>query len=50
MGISVGGALAEAGDASDPDALVLRADRAMYRSKAAAAAAREDLDRGDALG
>ena len=50
VGISVGGALAEAGDASDPDALVLRADRAMYRSKAAAAAAREDLDRGDALG
>jgi diguanylate cyclase (GGDEF)-like protein len=35
VGISVGGAMAEAGDATDPDALVLRADRAMYRAKAA---------------
>lgn len=35
VGISVGGAMAEAGDAADPDALVLRADRAMYAAKAA---------------
>jgi diguanylate cyclase (GGDEF)-like protein len=34
VGISVGGALAEPGDVADPDALVLRADRAMYAAKA----------------
>ncbi len=34
VGISVGGALAEPSDAADPDALLLRADRAMYRRKA----------------
>lgn len=38
VGISVGGALAEPGDAADPDALVLRADRAMYRAKSERAA------------
>jgi diguanylate cyclase (GGDEF)-like protein len=37
VGISVGGALAEPGDLSDPDALILRADRAMYQAKAASA-------------
>jgi diguanylate cyclase (GGDEF)-like protein len=35
VGVSVGGALAEPGDEGDPDGLVLRADRAMYRAKAA---------------
>jgi diguanylate cyclase (GGDEF)-like protein len=35
VGISVGGAMAEPGDTVDPDALVLRADRAMYAAKAA---------------
>jgi diguanylate cyclase (GGDEF)-like protein len=33
VGISVGGALAEPGDAADPDAVILRADRAMYATK-----------------
>lgn len=35
IGISVGCALAEPGDLADPDALILRADRAMYAAKAA---------------
>jgi diguanylate cyclase (GGDEF)-like protein len=35
IGISVGGDLATADDALDPDALMLRADRAMYAAKAA---------------
>ena len=34
IGISVGGAMAEPGDAEDPDSLILRADRAMYAAKA----------------
>lgn len=34
IGISAGGALAEPGDADAPDALILRADRAMYAAKA----------------
>jgi diguanylate cyclase (GGDEF)-like protein len=34
IGISVGGAMAEPGDADSPDALILRADRAMYAAKA----------------
>jgi len=34
LGISVGGALAEPGDADAPDSLILRADRAMYAVKA----------------
>lgn len=34
IGISVGGALAEPGDTAAPDALILRADRAMYAAKA----------------
>ncbi|WP_421118515.1 diguanylate cyclase domain-containing protein [Aquihabitans daechungensis] len=35
IGISVGGAVAEPGDVDAPDALILRADRAMYAAKAA---------------
>jgi diguanylate cyclase (GGDEF)-like protein len=35
LGISLGAATAEPGDAVDPDALILRADRAMYAAKAA---------------
>jgi diguanylate cyclase (GGDEF)-like protein len=34
IGISVGGAVAEPGDVDVPDALILRADRAMYVAKA----------------
>jgi diguanylate cyclase (GGDEF)-like protein len=34
IGISVGGAMAEASDAAEPDALIRRADRAMYAAKA----------------
>ena len=34
IGISVGGAMAEPGDAEAPDTLILRADRAMYAAKA----------------
>ena len=40
IGISVGGALAEPSDVEDPDALVLRADRAMYAAKVAARSGR----------
>lgn len=35
IGVSVGAALAEPSDADDPDALVRRADRAMYQAKGA---------------
>ena len=34
IGLSVGGARAEPGDADAPDGLILRADRAMYAAKA----------------
>ncbi len=40
VGISVGGSLAERVDATDPDRLLLRADRAMYAVKAERRAAR----------
>jgi diguanylate cyclase (GGDEF)-like protein/PAS domain S-box-containing protein len=40
VGMSVGAAIAEPDDAEDPDALILRADRAMYAAKAPAAVER----------